>query len=255
MTSLHAAKVRVAKLLCHPLVGRFIGRAFHDSVPNRGCRIDTSSPLVTPEVKAMLFWRLYEGAELRFVERYLRADLDVVELGASLGVMGSQIARKMGPTRQLVCVEANPALIPIIERNVRANASPSQRISIVHGAIGYEPGEMVSLVLGDATYGSHVGSLADARAVKVPQLGLSKLLSAHALTGPFALVSDIEGSELGVFENETEALARCQQLIIELHDVRSGERQFSAEQICQLAKDRHGFRIRDRHGPVVVFER
>lgn len=251
MSSLHDAKVRVARLLCHPLVGRFIGRAFHDSVPNRGCRIDTSSPLVTAEVKAMLFWRLYEGSELRFVERYLRPDLDVVELGASLGVMGSQIARKLEANRRLVCVEANPALVPIIERNVRANAKPGQQVAVVHGAIGYAPGDTVSLVLGDATYGSHVGEQSE-RSVRVPQLSLSGLLASQHIMGPYTLVSDIEGSELGVFEHETAALASCQQLIIELHDV--GDR-VTAEQLCAMAQQRHGFRVRDRHGPVVVFER
>lgn len=255
VTRLTETKVLIAKGLCHPLVGRVVGHLFRDGIPFRGCRIDTNSPLVTPEIKAMLFWRLYESGELRFISRYLRADLDVVELGASLGVVGSFIGRRLDAGRRLVCVEAHPHLVPIVERNVRNNASPGVRVTIVHGAVDYGQGSVdVEFVLAESTLGSRAGE-GDGHRVKVPRVRLGELLDREQLSGEYALVCDIEGAERGVFEHETKALARCRQLIIELHDVRVGDRQVTVDGLLQLARERHGFRLRDRHGPVVVLER
>ena len=70
----------------------------------------------------------------------------------------------------------------------------------------------------------------------------------------FALVSDIEGAEVGFIRHDAAALARCRQLIIELHDVHHGGRDWTGDELTQAIRD-HGFEPRGRSGKVGWFER
>src|ERR1700730_12780210 len=86
---LFSVKRVIARIICHPLIGRIISLVFRDRIPSRGSLIHTKDKAVVPSVKAALFWGLYESAEVRFVKEFLRSDLDVIELGSSLGVVTS----------------------------------------------------------------------------------------------------------------------------------------------------------------------
>ena len=252
----YTLKKVVARIICSPIVGRLVSAAFRDQVPSRGVRIDTSSPSVLPSIKASLFWGIYESAEMRFVKSYLRRDLDVVELGSSLGVVSAQIARLIAPSRTLICVEANPDLISVIEKNVRQNCALA-RNRIVHGALSYDRGEKQSHVAfalnADNTTSCLAGGEAGGEVVQVPALTLEELLKDHGI-GEFALVSDVEGAEIGFIENDG-GLSLCRQLIIELHETTWRGRHFTVEKMRKTLEQRHGFRTRAQHGPVFVFEK
>ena len=108
----------------------------HDRITSAGCDVDTSHAAISPSIKASLFWGLYESAEIRLVQRYLRPDLDVVELGSSLGVVACHIRRILSPDRRLVCVEADSSLLPILTSTLQRNACAGN-LTIVAGAIDY----------------------------------------------------------------------------------------------------------------------
>jgi FkbM family methyltransferase len=243
-----------ARILVSETTGMLIGRVLRDRIPCRGCAIDTSEPAVSGVVKAMLLLRMYESAEQRFVARYMRTDLDVVELGSSLGVVTSQIARRLQRGRRIVAVEANDTLLSIIRANVNINA-PQVALEVVHGAIDYSGAAEVELVLGPYSFAGHVGSeRPGVRSRRVQALTLRKVLMDHSL-GDYVLVSDIEGAEVGFIAEEREALGRCRQLLCELHEARRGDRVYSAADLSHLLRSSHGFRLRDHFGNVCVFER
>jgi predicted O-methyltransferase YrrM len=61
----------------------------------------------------------------------LRGSTTLVELGSSLGVTSAYIAALMAPGGHLVCVEANPRLLPgLCERLARR--AGSLRVDFVH---------------------------------------------------------------------------------------------------------------------------
>ena len=103
-------KMVLAEVLCHPAIGRLLAAFFHDRIRSAGFQFDTSSPRIAASSKAALFWRLYESAEIRYVNRWLSPDLDVVELGSSIGVVSSHIRRRLKPDRRLICVECDGEL-------------------------------------------------------------------------------------------------------------------------------------------------
>src|SRR3569623_3111351 len=91
-------KASATRGLTHPLVGKSLGMLFSDRIPCRGVRVDTRAN-VTDEVKAKLLWGIYESAEIRFIQQYLRPDLDEEELGSSLGVVARHIALSVAGRR------------------------------------------------------------------------------------------------------------------------------------------------------------
>ena len=65
-----------------------------------------------------MFWGMYEGAETRMIRDHLRDSVTVVELGSSLGITASHVAAVMAPGGHLVCVEANPRLVPGLRERI-----------------------------------------------------------------------------------------------------------------------------------------
>jgi FkbM family methyltransferase len=245
-------KTFVADLICRPVIGRLFGRVFNDRIPAGGCVIDTASPAVSASTRAMLFWRIYESAEARFVRRYLRPDLNVVELGASLGFVSSLVRQRLDANRQLVCVEANAALLPLIRRNLDRNA-PGKSSELINAGIYYGPSSdgTVAINLGDTTMTSTVGETGLRR---VAASRLSAILADQRLRD-YALIADIEGAEAGLIVEEREALALCQQVIIELHDTTYAGEAYSVQRLRDSLRDRHGFSLVAQYGSVCVFER
>ena len=86
----------VARVLCN------------GQIANRGRVIDTNDFAVSAWVRTLVFWGIYETAELRLIERHLPRDIDVIELGGSIGVIAAQIAGHLIPGTRLISVEANP---------------------------------------------------------------------------------------------------------------------------------------------------
>jgi len=248
----------MAAVLCSAPAGWLVGTVFANRVPHRGVVVDTRHREVKMSVKAALLWGIYESGETRFIQKYLKPTRDVVELGASLGVVTSHIARAVGTKHQIVVVEANPKLLDSIETNVRRNCSGA-RLAVVHGAIFYPSGDepapaSIHLQIGNTNTDSSVGGGASATSVAVPVTTLSQILESHTIND-YTLICDIEGAEIGLLEREKAALARCALLIIELHRTSWAGKEISADELCELLQSEHGFQLRDRHGPVCVFDR
>lgn len=245
-------------LLFHPaatkFLDRFVAHLRSNRIRSRGCTFDVSSPLISPWVKALIFWGFYEKPEVRFVKRYLPQDTDVIELGASIGVVTSHIAKKLGQARKIVSVEADPRLVPLIQRNVSLNA-PGANVAVVHGAIDYSPDNpaTVHLRFGDSNLSGGVAHGGSLSGTDVPTIRLSDLLTRHRVDR-FALVSDIEGAEVGLIEGDPEALTKCSLLIIELHDTRQKGRDITInDQVAAITA--RGFHFIESKKAVYVFRR
>lgn len=244
-------KRHVADILASRPIGQLIGFLYQDRIPSRDCVIATDHPSVTPRAKAMILFGRYESAEARFVDRYLRRDLDTVDLGASIGVISSLIGRRLAPSVRLVCVEADPSLHDILSRNLKMNVSGLQT-AIVSGAIDYSGRSMTSLVLGGDNLTASAVTQGSQR-VEVQSVQLSAILGSHGIMGPYQLVMDIEGSEVGLLRFDGEALARCQLIIAELHDTPEVDRLIPVEELINMLRTIHGFELRDRYGSVCCF--
>ncbi|HRV93785.1 MAG TPA: FkbM family methyltransferase [Anaerolineae bacterium] len=243
----------VLRAVCHSSIGNLISKYYKNQIPNRGCVIDTTSKAITPSLKASLYWGTYEKSEVLFVKRYLRPDQDVIELGSSMGVVSAHIARRLSATSKLICVEANPELIPSIYANVYKNAQVCQ-LAVVHAAIDYSGTTTVTLNIDQRNIDSRV-SITGKNLVEVPALTVQEICKRFDVQN-FSLVADIEGSESGILCYERVLIMeKCSQLIIELHDVNNDSQPITVDNmVLQLVGD-YGFKLLQRRGNVFVFER
>jgi FkbM family methyltransferase len=244
-------KLSAAAVLTCPPAGAVIAAATRNRVPNHGLRIDVAGRDVTARVRAALFWRLYESAEIRMIRRYLGAAGTVVELGASLGITSAHIAARLAPGSRLVCVEANPRLVEGLGRRLAPHAGHIA-FEVENVAVTEEAGP-VRLSLARSNLDSRLGDDVSGRTVAVPATTLRKLL-ADRMIEEFDLVSDIEGAEASFLLGDPGVLDRCRRAVLELHDTTySGQRVTAAELLdAALAT---GLRVVERHGVVVALAR
>lgn len=244
-------KSLVGRTLCAPPFSSVVSAWMGDSIRVGRCTITATTSVTSAKTRASLFWGMYESAELRLVSKYLRSDLDVVELGSSIGVVSAHIAQRLGSNRRMVCVEASPSLLPTLEANVKANA-PDAMVTFLNRAIAYvAPGESVAFSVSRNNVASHVGR--GDREVHVAATQLSELLRSAEIR-EYALVCDIEGAEAGIIHHDSRALGTCKQIIIELHQTEIAGSIVSVEDLAALFVA-EGFETKASYGPVHVFSR
>src|ERR1019366_3942812 len=118
---------------------------------------DTRSNDFNPQVRAQMFWGLYESAETRLIRNYLRGSKHLVELGSSLGVTAAHVAAVMAPGGHLTCVEANPRLLPGLRDRTSTKRFADVRVDVVHAAVTDHCGTATLTVAGH-TVGSRLNA-------------------------------------------------------------------------------------------------
>lgn len=172
--------------------------------------------VVAPSLLARLDSGMYEEKEISLIRRFLPPGSDVLELGASMGVVSAFI---LGLTpRRLVSYEAVPELAARA-RQVVAHNHRADNWELVNAAVVPRPAPTATFHWNPAV--SDSGSLASGRGmseVVVSALTLGQILDRHGF-GPGAwLVMDIEGAEHDVIRHVGVELDRLDGLILEAHD-------------------------------------
>ena len=193
-------------------LGKLVGRPSRH-VRIDGCRFGLEHEVITPALEHLLLTGKHEAPERALIRRHLNPDLPLVELGGAIGVV-SCIANAIlrDPSRHVV-VEANPALLPVLEANRRRNGSG---FSIVHRALAYGAPAVSFSVAADVLASS--ARVTGSDSVTVPATTLRDLLRQHRFSR-CNLVCDIEGTELDLVREEAGVLATAVEvLIMEVHD-------------------------------------
>jgi len=194
----------------------------------------------------------YEAKEARYIQAYLPVGAEVMELGASLGIVSSIILGRR-PSR-LISYEAVGPLTEVA-RQVVAHNHPSAPWTLVHCAIAGEGVAEVSFDWSPAhTQGGSVASEPATTHLRVPAESLAAAIARHQLPTSAWLVMDIEGMEWSIARQQAAALRHFAGIIVECHDVRDGDRQVSHQEVlAELAKA--GFAISASRGQVSVLMR
>jgi FkbM family methyltransferase len=245
-------KLRVASILAGDVAGRVIAAVTRNHIRHRGIWFDVGSPDFTPRVRAQIFWGIYESAETRMIKTLLGGSTAVIELGSSLGITANHIASQMAPNGNLVCVEANPRLIPGLHKRISPWADTLQ-VEVIHAAVTGRCGT-TALALAPQTIGSRLADYEEtADTVDVPSLTLREIVRRIGVQ-EFDLVSDIEGAEATFLIQDPGILTRCRRAVIELHESALDGRKILIHDLMRAAVAA-GFRIESAHGPVVALRR
>jgi FkbM family methyltransferase len=157
----------------------------------------------------------YEGDEARAVDRSVRPGFRVLELGAGLGYIGALAAKKTEP-ENVMSLEANPDLIPVIRANHARNGVGE--VSVMHGAVvGHaNEGDTASFHIAGGFTGSRLGPKGG-RQVDVPLIGFHDLIRAQR---PHVVLMDVEGAEAGYFDRPWKCPLRF--CVMEIHPKQYG---------------------------------
>lgn len=208
----------------------------------------------TPAILADLDAQRFERSETRLIRQFLPRDVDVLELGGSLGVTSCVILSR--GVRRLVSYEAVPALAAI-GRQVVAHNHPGADFLSVNRAIGLR-GETHAAFCwsADSPLTGALGAAPSCRLTElcVPADDLAAACEKHGI-GPGAwLVCDVEGMEFELIERQSAALERFAGVIMECHSGDfAGRRRDQSEAEALLAAQ--GFLLRKRLGQVVCMTR
>jgi FkbM family methyltransferase len=202
------------RILLRPLLGLIFdlkgGRFRAD-----GCAFTVPKDATSMSYRSCFLRGDYEQEERELIRQWLRPDDSVLEFGACLGIVSCSTNRLLTDKSRHVVVEANPFCIATIYRNRDLNQSG---FLVEHCAISSQPEVVFYLhpvyIVGGTT------QRATNRPVRLPAKSFRQLDREH---GPFtALIIDIEGSELEVFEDSIDVLKRYRLVVVELHEFAIG---------------------------------
>jgi len=182
-----------------------------------GIELSVPSGLATPGILEKLYDGTYEADEARSADRCVRPGFRVLELGAGLGYVTALCAQKAG-AENVLSVEANPDLIPVIEANLARNGYVG--VTVMHGAVSgpVEEGATAPFHIAAGFTGSSLGGRGG-RLVDVPLLPIYDLIRAHR---PHVVMMDVEGAEENLFDRLWKCPLRF--CVLELHPKKYGPR-------------------------------
>jgi FkbM family methyltransferase len=189
----------------------------------------------------------YEAPERQAVARYIRRNLPVIEFGGSMGIVACVTNRLLKNPAAHVVVEANPLVIPQLERNRTLN---NCRFEVVQKAIAYGQ-DSVTFYPSSNICISSVAEKGDQPPVSVKTITLDRLIRDYEF-GRFNFVCDIEGMEYELVMHEPDALQQADTLILETHARFIGEERNRA----MMAKLQEiGFNVVKEIGVVAVLRK
>jgi len=238
------AKLALANFLSSRPVGIAVGLVTRHRIRNQGISFDTTG--WDPRIEAMLAFRLYETAEIRFIRSFLSGTKRAIEVGGGLGITGSHLLQVMVRSGELTSVEANSDLIAPLRRTLIAHAG-RRSVTVIHAAVTGTPSAFLEKA-SDSNLSSRLASVG----VAVPAMSLPAIAS-RAGYADYALFSDVEGAEASYIFTP-DGLARCTRMVIELHEtIHQGASVSRDEMVVELKHQ--GFRLLGRYGAVCAFAR
>lgn len=213
-----------------------------------GLELDLDDRALPEPVKRGLVKGWYERDEVEIIRTCLKPGDRVLELGAGLGVT-TMIAAGIVGAGAIKAFEANPAMIPVFEKNAADNGF----VIAIENRVLYPraSADRHASVLVDISGHFWGASILDAgspeTSVEAPTGVIEEELAAHQAN---VLLMDIEGLEVEILEKAD--LSSVEKLIFEIHYARAGRARTDNSVLGLISQ---GFRIdfeRSRRGVVFM---
>lgn len=168
--------------------------------------------ILSPSMELSLASGRYEARERNMATRIIQPGDVVLELGSGLGFISSYVRQRTGAGK-IICVEANPRLIPYIRSvhalNAVANVEVLNRVVV---ATEVTPQKFPFYCRNDFWVSSLSAASPYDRVVDVPALPLADILRTHS---PDILIMDIEGGEIDLMKSPN--LGSVRAVVMETH--------------------------------------
>ena len=186
-----------------------------------------------------VFTANFEVSERRFVERFLRRGMTVLDVGDHHGFYTILAAKKVGSTGKVLAFEPSPRERERLLVHLRLNRILN-RVSVFPVALGREVAQATLYVVAGRDTGCNSlrppAVTEPTLTVQVPVTSLDTFLAQENVTGVDFIKMDVEGAELGVLEGAEKLLGRRPHPVIlaELADSRTSPWGYNASAIYDL---------------------
>ena len=201
--------------------------------------------IVTNKEAALIFWGIWESAEIRFSKRFADTKV-IIELGSSIGVNFGVLTNCLD-NRKFICVEASKINFKKLLHLKNQIKSNKHECVMINKAIHYEKNKI---------YFKHI-STSGSKLIKnnldgdeIDCISLHQILIDNNVNENYTLISDIEGVESEIFFKDSESLKNCSTLIAELENTDDYSINDQVEKLIEL-----NFRIIENYGNVFVFKK
>ncbi len=201
-------------------------------------------------LKCLLYWKIYERREVKFIKKYLIRDICTIELGASLGLTTTTICSILGEGVNVYSVEANPKIVTYLQKTKEKNNLIN--LNIISAAIDYSSSKQVNFILDDRNLASRKGVTDDC--ILVNTIKLSDIVKSNKID-EYNLVCDIEGAEVEMLlmEKDNATLRNCKMIIMEVHETVFEEQKYDITKISNLINDSFSMKHIASLGNIRVF--
>jgi FkbM family methyltransferase len=193
----------------------FFWSLFHREYHTEGMKFKLPFSMMPMGFRSRFLFDAYEAGERQLCKKYLSKTDAVLELGACLGIVScvcNKILRQHTSTNHVV-VEANPKLIPWIEKNRDRNQC---FFAVEHGMLSRSSNGDFRIEQFIVSGSAHTTT---GQLIKVPVFTLEAICKKCAFV-PTAIVMDIEGGEIDFLVENTDWIRlnpTFKKLIVEVH--------------------------------------
>jgi FkbM family methyltransferase len=145
----------------------------------------------------------YDQEFFRVAEPFLREGGDFLDLGANYGICSFGLSNASSKPIRFHLVEANPGLIPILERTKKLY--PDHDFQIIHKCISDRCGEIRFAIKPEQTGASHVAESGEDATV-VPATTIDEYIESSKIEKVALLKIDVEGHEFPAFRGATNSM-------------------------------------------------
>jgi len=172
-----------------------------------------NSRLISPRIRKIIASGEYEYPEIRLAMEQVKTNDIVLELGAGIGALSCMIMKNT-PAAKYICVEANPALAPIIKKNHKINEIKG--CEVIAGAMSNdEHRQEADFYITEDFWASSLSRPPEfAEAKKVPVYLFNDILKKYR---PTCIICDIEGGEFELFTPGVD-FSSVKTVIMEVHN-------------------------------------
>jgi len=186
----------------------------------RTLRVDARTELWVPSEWESLVMKTHEASTTRHLDRIVKKDAVVYDVGANLGLYSALFCRLVGPGGVVYAFEANPVCLYFLQVNRSLNRLDRLEIlplavldcsSTVPFTLNYR-----NLLVGNTDAGTHMNK--PGHTIGVPAVALDDVIEALNLRPPDVVKIDIEGAESAAVLGMRSTIERYHPaILVEIH--------------------------------------
>jgi len=188
----------------------------------------------------------YEKENFRFINSHIDRGMNVLDIGAHIGVMSVVFARRAGNSGRVLAIEPTPTTIEVLKKTIQLNNLSNVEVQPL--AIAEKEGIMKFYISDNEVDNSNslVNNHRDDRkeeSIKVRVTSVDKLMEEKKIPSVGFIKIDVEGAELRVLQGAHNTLKRHKpKILLAIHPVSIRNFDDSQGEIWDLVT-KHGYRV------------